>query len=122
MKNFIKKILGRILNSAGSKKLTSFFYVTLYKFPRRVRAAWSILFSKKEESWVLIRIPTIKDLSGILYDSNFELDLKYEGLRPYVIDLLIKRMEGNIDETEFILKKAEFEARSEHFNKTGEVL
>ena len=118
----MKKFLASVLIYFQSKKLTNFFYVILYKIPRRIKTSWSIL-TGSSSTWILIEVPTLLDLGKILGEyEDFNLHMKYEGLQPYVVDLILKKIADGIEEDDMILQKAKFQAYSDHFNKTGELL
>ena len=93
------------------KRLFRFLSV---KLPRRLRAAFTIILGRKQ-SWLLLTIHDKEDLVKLILRKDFEMELTYEGLQPYLIDVMFKTVGGMVDETDLILGKAKFEAQAEEY-------
>lgn len=103
------------------KKLIKFF---IDKLPRRIGAALTILLGRKQ-SWLLITVEDRKNLENIILHKDFDIDITYEGLHPYLMKVMFKTIGDNIDDTDLLLARTMFEAEadvylgkdSEYFNE-----
>jgi hypothetical protein len=86
----------------------------MHKLKIRLITCWYIL-TRKYNNWVIINVDK-KNLIKIVSDKkNFEGDMQYHGLQPYIISRMIKMMANAKDETEMICDKAKFEADAEMY-------
>lgn len=75
----------------------------------KIKAIITILTSKH---WFIVKQDTY-NLTLLLKDKDFDIDLLYYGLQPYGVWKIIKSMSYMKDDNDMILDKAKFEAEAE---------
>jgi len=78
------------------------------KFKIRLLAAYRILF-KKYKHWVILDVSD-ENLVKLLQDDDFDADVLYHGVQPYVFYKMIKMASNSKDDIDMCLDKAKFEA------------
>ena len=88
----------------------------IYKFWMRIKTAFFILTHPKEH-WIFIHYPNaelIKLLKDRPYD-DFDIDLTYHALQPYLVWKSLELVSDSMDETDMALEKAKFEGKFEEW-------
>ncbi len=62
-----------------------------------------------------------QNLIELFKEEDFEVDVLYHGLRPYVIDRIIQQMAEGKDDIDMALDKAQFQAMADDYIKTGKM-
>lgn len=89
--------------------------IRVLKFLTRLKAAYRILF-RKYDHWVILDVKK-PELIKCLKDENFDVDVLYHGVQPYIYHKMIRMVAASKDSIEIALDKAQFEADSEEYNK-----
>jgi hypothetical protein len=80
------------------------------KFVTRLRVAFKILFGRRKH-WAMINISK-ENLVELLKGNEFDVDVFYHGIQPYVFYKLIKCVSNSKDDIDMMLDKAKFEAEA----------
>jgi hypothetical protein len=78
------------------------------KLKYRLIACYRILFCKYKH-WAILWLSE-EDLSNLIEEKPFNVDITYHGLQPYNYKSLIKNIADSYDEIELICDKAKYEA------------
>jgi hypothetical protein len=100
----LKKILPKQAKRKEMKKLII-----------RLRVCYNILF-RKYNHWAILNLDK-DNLVKLLQDKEFEADILYHGLQPYVCNRMIQMVANNFNDIDSICAKAEFEAEALEYQK-----
>jgi len=81
------------------------------KFWIRIRTCWYILTGKYKH-WYLTHIDD-ENLKVFFKKGQYEIEVVYHGIRPYIFKTLVKHYAKSIDDVDMILEKATFDAEYE---------
>jgi hypothetical protein len=81
----------------------------------KITVIWKIITNQYKHFAVLN--VTEENLVGLFSDEDFEVELMYSGLQPYVVQRMINQCSTVRDNIDMMLDKAQFEAESELYNK-----
>ena len=84
------------------------------KFKIRLRACFRIMF-RKYDHWVILNVSR-NDLELLVRDKNFDVEVLYHGIQPYILYKIIQEVENGTDGIDMILEKAEFEHKADEKN------
>jgi hypothetical protein len=85
------------------------------KLKTKLRACFQILFGHRH--WFMVSLDT-ENLKKLISEDDFRATVLYHGLVKYNVDTICKKNVDGIDEIDWILEKAKFEAEAEyHKNK-----
>lgn len=90
--------------------------IPVNKLLTRIRTAYKIIF-RKYDHWVVLNVND-ENLIKLLKEENFECDVEYHGLQPYVFRTMIKMVANEKDDNDMLLDKIIFEAEAENRKKT----
>lgn len=82
--------------------------ITLFK--KRLKVAFNILFVYRH--WFLVSLDS-NNLRKLISEDDFEAKLLYHGLVNYNIKMICKNVVCDMDDIDWILEKAKFEADAE---------
>lgn len=85
------------------------------KFKIRLHAAYRILF-RKYNHWVILNVSD-ENLIKLLKDEDFDTDMLYHGVQPYVFYRIIKMVSNSKDDIDMVLDKAKFEADATEYKR-----
>lgn len=78
-----------------------------------MRIIWYIL-TRRYNHWVILNVDR-KNLELLFKEEDFDVELYYHGLQPYVNKMIIKRVAEKTDDIEMLCDKVAFEvAAAEH--------
>lgn len=80
----------------------------------KLQACFRILFG--HEHWFMISMDS-ENLRNLISENDFEAKMLYHKLVRYNIKKICKNIVCDMDEVDWILEKAKFEAESEEFNQ-----
>ena len=75
------------------------------------------VLSGKYKHCFLVNLKT-KQLENLLVDKDFEIEIDYYGVQPYIINKVAKEMSENTRDTDLMLQKLEFEVKAKEYSKT----
>jgi hypothetical protein len=81
----------------------------------KITVIWKIITNQYKHFAVLN--VTEENLVGLFSDEDFEVEIMYSGLQPYVVQRMINQCSTVRDNIDMMLDKAQFEAESELYNK-----
>ena len=78
----------------------------------RLRTCWRII-TKKDAHWVIINLDQ-ENFINILQERDFDCQIAYHGLQPFIVHQMIKRINDLKDETDMLLEKIYFQSEAEY--------
>lgn len=82
----------------------------------RLRVCWDIL-TMKNQHWAIISLSK-QDLVDLLRSEDFDIDITYHGLQPYIIDRMIDNLADQKNEVDMLESRLKFELEAEKHLKT----
>lgn len=77
----------------------------------KLTVIWKII-TNQYQHFAILNV-TEKQLVNLFSDEDFEVDVMYSGLQPYVVQRLINQCSTVKDSIDMMLDKAQFEAEAE---------
>lgn len=89
----------------------------IYKLKIKLLACYRILFG--HEHWFIVSLDTKNLKKLVSEDDEIEANILYHKLVKYNVNMLCKKIVENIDEIDWILEKAKFEAEAEEYKNNN---
>ena len=84
----------------------------------KIEIIWKII-TNQYKHFVFLRLNE-KDLVNLFSDKDFEVEVMYLGLKPYLVQKIIKECAAAKDDIDMMLDKAQFEAEATIYLKNND--
>lgn len=76
----------------------------------RLKVCWWII-TRKHDHWAIINLDQ-ENLIKLFKEKDFDIDVTYHGIQPYILYKMIQRIADTMDEDDMLLERISFEAEA----------